>query len=263
MRRGAPGPRPANRPATRTGARPSAHAAAAGPCSAALRRPRPCSPRIRRVPGRHRGRRPEPGRAGARQPCAGRRADPDARRAGSRRTGAAGATTGARSGHRYREVRRRRSRRETLTTLAAARGENRTPGAGAHPKAEAVLPVPATVIRLERPLAHWNDSGTCLDNDVWLRSTGPRKRTCPWNFESAIVEKPGPSPSAAQNGRLNADRSTVRGRPMPGQTGTVSDELTESTNTHSQYGQPDTPEVAPKSDPKPVDDGLLGLSSPC
>jgi len=58
------------------------------------------------------------------------------------------------------------SGRESLTTFAAASGEDRAAGAGAHPKTESVLLVPATVVRLERPLAHWNDSGTCLETDV-------------------------------------------------------------------------------------------------
>jgi hypothetical protein len=51
------------------------------------------------------------------------------------------------------------SRRQALTTLAAAGGEDRATRTGTHPKTEAVLLVPATVVRLERPLAHWNDSG--------------------------------------------------------------------------------------------------------
>jgi hypothetical protein len=51
------------------------------------------------------------------------------------------------------------SRRQALTTLGAAGGEDRATRTGTHPKTEAVLLVPATVVRLERPLAHWNDSG--------------------------------------------------------------------------------------------------------
>src|SRR6266508_891205 len=105
------------------------------------------------------------------------------------------------------------SGREALTTLAATSGEDRAARAGPHPKAEAVLLVPATVVRLERPLAHWNDSGTCLDI---TRSAAP-SLDLP-RSGSAIVEKPGPSPSAAQNGRLNTDRSTVRALLRPGQT---------------------------------------------
>src|SRR6266540_3616483 len=108
------------------------------------------------------------------------------------------------------------SGREALTTLAATSGEDRAARAGPHPKAEAVLLVPATVVRLERPLAHWNDSGTCLDI---TRSAAP-SLDLP-RSGSAIVEKPGPSPSAAQNGRLNTDRSTVRALLRPGQTDVV------------------------------------------
>ena len=51
------------------------------------------------------------------------------------------------------------SRRQALTTLGATGGEDRATRTGTHPKTEAVLLVPATVVRLERPLAHWNDSG--------------------------------------------------------------------------------------------------------
>src|SRR6266545_3795059 len=108
------------------------------------------------------------------------------------------------------------SGREALTTLAATSGEDRAARAGPHPKAEAVLLVPATVVRLERPLAHWNDSGTCLDI---TRSAAP-SLDLP-RSGSAIVEKPGPSPSAAQKGRLNTDRSTVRALLRPGQTDVV------------------------------------------
>jgi hypothetical protein len=55
------------------------------------------------------------------------------------------------------------SGRQALATLAATGGEDGAARTGAHPKAEAVLLVPTTVVRLERPLAHWNDSGTCLE----------------------------------------------------------------------------------------------------
>jgi hypothetical protein len=51
------------------------------------------------------------------------------------------------------------SRRQALTTLGATGGEDRATRTGAHPKTEAVLLVPTTVVRLERPLAHWSDSG--------------------------------------------------------------------------------------------------------
>jgi hypothetical protein len=51
------------------------------------------------------------------------------------------------------------SGREALATLGTTRCEDGAARAGAHPKTEAVLLVPATVVRLERPLAHWNDSG--------------------------------------------------------------------------------------------------------
>ena len=52
-----------------------------------------------------------------------------------------------------------RSGREALAALVTTGGDDGAPRTGAHPKTEAVLLVPATVVRLERPLAHWNDSG--------------------------------------------------------------------------------------------------------
>jgi hypothetical protein len=55
------------------------------------------------------------------------------------------------------------SGRQALATLTATGGEDGAARTGAHPKAEAMLLVPTTVVRLERPLAHWNDSGTCLE----------------------------------------------------------------------------------------------------
>jgi hypothetical protein len=51
------------------------------------------------------------------------------------------------------------SGREALATLRTTRCEDGAARTGAHPKTEAVLLVPTTVVRLERPLAHWNDSG--------------------------------------------------------------------------------------------------------
>src|SRR3954468_21716434 len=43
---------------------------------------------------------------------------------------------------------------ELLATLAPATGDDRPPGAGAHPQPEAVGLGPAAVVRLERALAH-------------------------------------------------------------------------------------------------------------
>src|SRR5262245_42375648 len=92
------------------------------------------------------------------------------------------------------------SGREALAALAATSGEDRAAGPGPHPEAEAVLLVPATVVRLERPLAHWEDSATYLE--MADRRLCRRRET-----------------RAAQNGRLNTDRSTVRGGQRTGQTG--------------------------------------------
>ena len=78
------------------------------------------------------------------------------RRGGSRRTGEAGSTRVTRGGHRRQLT---ASGREALATLRTTRCEDGATGTGAHPKTEAVLLVPTTVVRLERPLAHWNDSG--------------------------------------------------------------------------------------------------------
>jgi hypothetical protein len=51
------------------------------------------------------------------------------------------------------------SGREALATLRTTGCEDGATRTGAHPKTEAVLLVPTQVVRLERPLAHWNDSG--------------------------------------------------------------------------------------------------------
>jgi hypothetical protein len=61
-----------------------------------------------------------------------------------------------------------------------------------------VLLVPATVVRLERPLAHWNDSGTCLEITL---STNPLI-DLPLVQVVAVDEKPGFLTRAARNGRL-------------------------------------------------------------
>jgi len=113
------------------------------------------------------------------------------------------------------------SGREALTALAATGCEDGAAGTGAHPKAEAVLLVPATVVRLERPLAHWNDSGTCLEITKCPADPGSDLPLSQGSASSSLRHRGngGPSPSAAQNGRLNTDRSTVRARPRPGQTG--------------------------------------------
>jgi hypothetical protein len=62
-----------------------------------------------------------------------------------------------------------------------------------------VLLVPTTVVRLERPLAHWNDSG-------YSRSQNVDKSTdwiCPLVQSCAPPEVS--AASAARNGRLNTD----------------------------------------------------------
>jgi hypothetical protein len=96
------------------------------------------------------------------------------------------------------------SGREALATLRTTGCEDGATGTGAHPKTEAVLLVPTTVVRLERPLAHWNDSG-------YSRS---RLSTNPLIDLSLVqvlptVQKPsqqeGLAGSAARNGRLNTD----------------------------------------------------------
>jgi len=46
------------------------------------------------------------------------------------------------------------SGRDLGAALAATRGEDGAAGAGAHPRAEAVVLGPAAVVRLESPLAH-------------------------------------------------------------------------------------------------------------
>lgn len=145
------GQRPGCRPADQADALPGQHADGGGPGSAEPRCPPPCSQRIRHVearPGRPRPTGGEPPRAAPHDVRIGRRG-------GSRRTGGAGSTLAARGGHR----RAGRSGREALATLATAGGDDRATRTGAHPKTEAVLLVPTTVVRLERPLAHWNDSG--------------------------------------------------------------------------------------------------------
>jgi hypothetical protein len=101
------------------------------------------------------------------------------------------------------------SGRQALATLATTGGEDGAARTGAHPKTEAVLLVPATVVRLERPLAHWNDSGTCLEitlstdplRDLPLVQVLPSSR----NIQSLT--------NAARSGRLNTGQSTVRGSP--------------------------------------------------
>src|SRR5215218_3164820 len=200
------------RPAAQGAARPPRHADGGGPGSAEPRCPPPCSPRIRRE--RAQLRRRPPGRPGATDGPprrADRPADRSGRRGGSRRTGATGSTRATRGGHR----RGRRSGREALATLATAGGDDGATRTGAHPKTEAVLLVPATVVRLERPLAHWNDSGYSRSR----MSTNPLVDLPLVQSCTPLKNQGGPAGSAARNGRLNTDRSTVRGRLWTGQTG--------------------------------------------
>ena len=194
------------RPVDRGVALPAQHADGGGPGSAEPHYPPPCSQRIRRAEDR----RSRPPPAGGQPPRAAPRAVRSGQRGGSRRTGGAGSTRATRGSHR----RAGRSGREALTTLVTAGGDDRAARTGTHPKTEAVLLVPATVVRLERPLAHWNDSGYSrsrlstnpLADLPLVQSCTPLKNQC------------GPAGSAARNGRLNTDRSTVRGRLWTGQT---------------------------------------------
>lgn len=132
---------------------PSQHADGGGRGSAEPHYPPPCSPRIRHERARPQGR---PAATGGPPRHADQPAVRTGQRGGIRRTGGAGSTRVTRGGHR-RQL--NGSGRQALATLATTRGEDRTARAGAHPKTEAVLLVPTTVVRLERPLAHWNDSG--------------------------------------------------------------------------------------------------------
>src|SRR5690242_5913363 len=141
---GARGRRPGCRPEGRGAALSAQHADGGGPGSAEPRCPPPCSQRIRHVEARRS--RPPPG--GGEPPRAATRDVRSGRRDGSRRTGGAGSTLAARGGHR----RAGRSGREALTTLATAGGDDRATRTGTHSKTEAVLLVPTTVVRLERPL---------------------------------------------------------------------------------------------------------------
>ena len=251
------------------GSAPSAHAGGGGPCSAAQHRPPPCSPRNRHEAGR---RRAVTGAGTSRWTTTVRRPGTPAPAHGAPevvgptepvRRREHGAVTGSvMSGA-------DRSGREALTTLATTRGEDRPPGAGAHPKAEAVLLVPATVVRLERPLAHWNDSGTCLET---MSDKIDRRQGLPLEPRSA--------PS---RNRVLSERSTKRPaqyRPIHG-TGPrcrrVKPAASAGTTRHPSVrtsvdwrrltascgSQPDTPRVSPKCDLKPVDDGLMGVAPPC
>jgi hypothetical protein len=79
-----------------------------------------------------------------------------------------------------------------------------------------VLLVPATVVRLERPLAHWDDSGYSRSQNL---STNPLTGSAPGAVLHTDQEpRDGLAGSAARKGRLNTDRSTVRGRLWTGQT---------------------------------------------
>jgi len=142
-------------------ARPSRRAADGGPGSAEPHCPPPYSPRTRREKARQLVR--QLATTGEPPPRADQRAVQIGRRDGSRRTDGAGSAKAARYGHRRWVVSPDGSGRQALATLTATGGEDGTARTGAHPKAEAVLLVPTTVVRLERPLAHWNDSGTCLE----------------------------------------------------------------------------------------------------
>jgi hypothetical protein len=191
---GARGRRSGCLPGDRGAASPGQHADGGGPGSAEPRCPPPCSQRIRRARGRTH--RPPP--AHAEPPRVAPRAVRTGRRDGSRRTGATGSTRATRGGHRQMG----RSGREALTTLATAGGDDRATRTGTHPKTEAVLLVPTTVVRLERPLAHWNDSGYSRTQNVdkstdWI---------CPRCLSCTPSEnlRTGLAGSAARNGRLNS-----------------------------------------------------------
>ena len=80
--------------------------------------------------------------------------------------------------------RRRRSDRDALATLAAARRQDRAAGTGAHPEAAAVHLVAATVVRLVRALAHELVSGVSgvvgPGGPGYSRpATSPRRRPTP------------------------------------------------------------------------------------
>jgi hypothetical protein len=134
-------------------ARPSQHAAGGGPGSAEPHCPPPYSPRTRHERDRQLVR--QLATTGGPPPRADQPAARIGRRGGSHRTDGAGSTKAARYGHRRWGVSPDGSGRQALATLAATGGEDGAARAGAHPKAEAVLLVPTTVVRLERPLAHW------------------------------------------------------------------------------------------------------------
>jgi hypothetical protein len=179
-------------------ARPSRRAAGGGPGSAEPHCPPPYSPRTRR----------EQARQFVRQlattceppPRADQRAVRIGRRDGSRRTDGAGSAKAARQGHHRWVVSPDGSGRQALATLTATGGEDGTARTGAHPKAEAVLLVPTTVVRLERPLAHWNDSGTCLEIAL---STNPL-------IDLPLVQVLQVARETRQSARSSIERSTKR-----------------------------------------------------
>jgi hypothetical protein len=197
-------------------ARPARHAAGGGPGSAEPHCPPPYSRRTRHEQARHPVRRLAT--TGEPPPRADQRDVQIGRRDGSRRTDGAGSTKAARYGHRRWGVSPDGSGRQALATLAATGGEDGAARTGAHPKAEAVLLVPTTVVRLERPLAHWNDSGTCLEITLSTNPLIDLPLVQVLQVARESVSQHGRSSSAARNGRLNTDRSTVRGGLWTGQT---------------------------------------------
>jgi hypothetical protein len=197
-------------------ARPSRHAAGGGPGFAEPNCPPPYSPRTRHEQDRRRL--CQLATTGGPPPHADQRAVQIGRRDGSRQTDGAGSTQAARYGHRRWVVSPDGSGRQALATLAAAGGEDGAARTGAHPKAEAVLLVPTTVVRLERPLAHWNDSGTCLEIALSTNPLIDLPLVQVLQVARESVNQHGRSSSAARNGRLNTDRPTVRGGLWTGQT---------------------------------------------
>ena len=129
---------------------------------------------------------------------------------------------------------------ELAATLAAARGQDRAAGAGAHPQAEAVHLVTAAVVRLVRTLAHEEISETVRVCEVWGRARGVG-----WHRPSAgaILVAPPDDPAGAGllrgvggawtcgTGRHRFDRPTVRGAVPAG-------------SNRAACGQPLDPQVA-------------------